>query len=575
VAVVADSAGAVWAASDVDKSAYRWDGTAWSTLSLYSILPFDGFVTSMAVGLDDTVWVGFEERPGFPYASRVAGYAALHDLDAAQWLPRPGPVAALLPTTAGLWAIGPSWLLQPDGTLTTLPDTPRYATVTDAVVDGTGLLWIHSEHHAPYSAGYLQTLDDRGDPALANDRWTLDRDAHVISAFERTPGGDLWLADFYQYRWTAYWPPQRWHDGAWITTTLPVTGTWGVPIADIFAQDEAHTWLLASYSVDNGGYGRGVLALDDGGTVAAAGDDQWQIYPVDTGGTDGAVAVDALGRLWLGDSSGLYRYDGSVWQVVSQDGPAANGVCDLTPAADGTLFAQVAGLASGATTLSCDTPDPTILIVHPDGSMDTQRIDQLVTTQFARVRTASHRNRLWSVAPDGAVWYLFADAGTGEELALYRQLATATVSYPLPLATISVRSLEIDGNNHTWLVAGGSLWRLSGTPDFSVTVQPMQWLLQPGMSRQGQVVVGVQEGFTGTVALTITGLTTDVTAVLHAPQVTAGQSVTLTVTAAAAAEPGLYPATLLGAGGALTHTTPLTVTVAAELYEVRLPTVQR
>ncbi|MEZ4676595.1 MAG: hypothetical protein R2932_20415 [Caldilineaceae bacterium] len=89
---------------------------------------------------------------------------------------------------------------------------------------------------------------------------------------------------------------------------------------------------------------------------------------------------------------------------------------------------------------------------------------------------------------------------------------------------------------------------------------------ESGDDGQGQVVVGAQEGFTGTVTLTITGLTTDVTAVLSAQQVTAGQSVTLTVTAAADTEPGLYPALLLDASGTLTHTTSLTVAVAAEIY---------
>lgn len=574
VAVVADSAGVVWTASPSDKSAYKWDGAAWSVISLFSILPFDGRVTSMAVGPDDTVWIGFEERPGFPYASRVAGYAPLHDLNADQWLPRPGPVAALLPTTAGLWAIGPAWLLQPDGTLTTITDTPRYAAVTDAVVDGAGLLWLHSEHHAPYSAGNLQILDDRGDPALGNDRWTLAHDAHVISALERTLAGDLWLADFYQYRWTAYWPPRRWHDGAWITTTLPVTGAWGVPIDDIFAQDDAHTWFVARYA-DDVGSGRGVLALDDGGTVAAAGDDQWQIYPLATNGTGGAVAVDALGRRWFGDSSGLYRHDGSAWQAVSQAAPAANGVCDLTPAADGTLFVQVAGNALGATTLSCDYLDQTILTIGPDDSMTTQRVDQLVAERFDLVRTARHRNRLWSVAPDGAVWYLVNDAGAGETLVLHRRSVTGLTRYTLPFATTLVRSLEIDPHNHVWLVANRSLWRLSGTPTFSLTVQPDRWLLQPGAGGQGQVSVERQEGFTGTVTLSLTGFPVAITPHLTAAPVAAGQRVTLTLQVAAEAALGVYPATLLGTSGTLTQTTPLTVYVVAEIYAAYLPVVPR
>ena len=574
VTVVADSTGTVWVSPTVDKEIYKWDGAGWSTVNLYTILPFDGRVTALAVAPDDRVWVGFEERPGFPYTNRVAGYAPLSDLNAAVWLYRPGPVAALLPTGTGLWAIGPAWLLQPDGTLTTIPDTPRYAAVTDAVVDGAGLLWVHSEHHAPYSAGNLQILDDRGDPVLGNDHWTLARDAQMISALERTPGGDLWLADFYQYRWTAYWPPRRWHDGAWITTTLPVTGMLGVPIADIFAQDEAHTWFVGRYA-DDTGPGRGVLALDDGGTVADSSDDQWQIYPLDTGGTGGAVAVDALGRRWFGDSSGLYRYDGSAWQAVDQAALATKGVCDLTPAADGTLFVQVAGNAPGVTTLSCDYPDQTILTIGPDDNMTTQRVDQLVAERFDLVRTARHRNRLWSVAPDGAVWYLVDEAGGGEALVLHRRSATGLTRYALPFATTLVRSLEIDPHNHVWLVADGSLWRLSGMPTFTLTVQPDRWLLQPGQSSQSEVRVERQEGFTGTVLLRLTGFPTVITTDLTAAPVTASQPVTLTFQVAAEAALGVYPATLLGTSGTLTQTTPLTVYVVAEIYTAYLPVVQR
>lgn len=577
VAVVADSAGMVWVLPAVDKTVYKWDGASWSTLALYSLLPFDGRVTTLAVGPDDTVWVGFEERPGFPYTNRVAGYAPLTDLNAKIWLSRPGPVAALLPTATGLWALGPAWLRQPDGALTIIADTPRYTTVTDAVVDGAGLLWLHSEYHAPYSTGLFQTLADHGDPALGNDSWAVGHDASMVMALARTPGGDLWLAHFYQYRWTAYFPPQRLHHGAWLTVTLPVTGYFGVPIADIFAQDETHTWFVARYA-DDSGPDRGVLALDDGGTVADRSDDQWQIYPLDmnsTDGTDGAVAVDGLGRLWFGDSSGLYRYHGRAWQVVSQAAPAANGICDLTPAADGTIFVQVAGRAPGGATLSCDHPDQTLLVVWPDDSTTTQRVDQLVQQNFALVRTAYHRNRLWHVAPDGAVWYVVAEEGPDAAFALHRRATTGLTRYPLPFATTTVRSLESDANHHIWLVADGSLWRLSGMPDFTLQVAPTNWLVTPGTSRQGQVVVGRQEGFTETVTLAVNGLPSRVTAHLASSQVRAGQGVTLTIQAAADTPLGVYPATLIGTRGLLTHTTPLTVLLVANLDEFYLPLVER
>ncbi len=348
----------------------------------------------------------------------------------------------------------------------------------------------------------------------------------------------------------------------------------GVPIADIFAQDEAHTWFVARYA-DDSGPGRGLLALDDGGTVAAAGDDQWQLYPIDTDGTGGAVAVDALGRRWFGDSSGLYRYDGSVWQDVGQDGPAANGICDLTPAADGTLFVQVAGVVPGSTTPSCDDPDQTILIIGPDDSMTAQRVDQLVAERFDLVRTARQRNRLWSVAPDGAVWYLVDEAGTGASLQLHRRATTALTRYSLPFVTTVVRSLEIDPHNHVWLVAAGSLWRLSGTPTFTLAVQPDHWLLQPGAGSQGQITVGSQEGFTGTVSLRLSGFPGSITTDLPTAPVTVGQRITLTLQVAAETPVGLYPATLLGTSGPLTRTTPLTVSVVTAVRTVYLPVVQR
>jgi len=123
-------------------------------------------------------------------------------------------------------------------------------------------------------------------------------------------------------------------------------------------------------------------------------------------------------------------------------------------------------------------------------------------------------------------------------------------------------------------VADGSLWRLSGTPTFTLTVYPNRWLLQPGTDGKGRVVVGSREGFTDTVALRLIGFPATIPTDLMTAPVTAGQHVTFTLQIAAEAIPGIYPATLLGTSGTVTQTAPLTVSIVTELQTDYLPIVR-
>jgi hypothetical protein len=246
----------------------------------------------------------------------------------------------------------------------------------------------------------MQTLNDGGNASFDNDRWALDIPVHLLSATERTPEGDLWLVPFYVWRGTWYGAPLRYHQGRWIefehSTPPGYTHT-----IDIFAQDEHHTWFAyGTFPEDRPSSLRGILALDDAGTIDDFTDDVWSDYPLETSGEGGAVAVDSLGRLWFGDSSGLYLYQQDAWQPFQLGVYQQHVICDLTPAPNGVLFVQVDVFDA-----SCDYAD-FVYAIHPDGSLDYGGVGRFVQSQYEIVRSTVHRNRLWTVAPDGAIWYM-------------------------------------------------------------------------------------------------------------------------------------------------------------------------
>lgn len=118
--------------------------------------------------------------------------------------------------------------------------------------------------------------------------------------------------------------------------------------------------------------------MDDRGTPADLTDDIWTDYPVREDGTGGSVVVDAQGRIWFGNSTGLYRYDGSQWQLLSQCA-----IGDLAATAEGIVYAAS----------SCDSAPSTILAVATDDATLQFTIEELVQERFDILRT-SRRNHL-------------------------------------------------------------------------------------------------------------------------------------------------------------------------------------
>ncbi|HEY4356999.1 MAG TPA: alginate lyase family protein [Acidobacteriaceae bacterium] len=102
-------------------------------------------------------------------------------------------------------------------------------------------------------------------------------------------------------------------------------------------------------------------------------------------------------------------------------------------------------------------------------------------------------------------------------------------------------------------------------PDFGLQATPASLTVQAGTSNSYTATVTPRGGFTGTVALTASGLPTGVTATFNPASLSgAATSSTMTIATTAAAVPGVYTVGIQGTSGALTQTTypQLTITAA-------------
>ena len=111
---------------------------------------------------------------------------------------------------------------------------------------------------------------------------------------------------------------------------------------------------------------------------------------------------------------------------------------------------------------------------------------------------------------------------------------------------------------------GGTPWTGS-KPAFSVVASSPALTVSPGTSVTSTVATSVFQGFSSAVALTVGGLPVGVTASFTPSSIAAPGSGTATLkfTAASTAAAGTSTVTITGAGGSLTETTGLALTIAA------------
>ena len=116
---------------------------------------------------------------------------------------------------------------------------------------------------------------------------------------------------------------------------------------------------------------------------------------------------------------------------------------------------------------------------------------------------------------------------------------------------------EYDNATKTCIVS-----KASTANDFSVGLSPASGTVAPGASKAFTVTTGLVSGTAQSVALSVSGLPSGVTGSLSPTSVTAGQSSTLTLTAAANATAITQSFTVTGSAGATTHTTSGSLTVS-------------
>jgi uncharacterized membrane protein len=102
-----------------------------------------------------------------------------------------------------------------------------------------------------------------------------------------------------------------------------------------------------------------------------------------------------------------------------------------------------------------------------------------------------------------------------------------------------------------------------GPPDFSLSASPSSQSVAAGNGVSYSVAVGAMNGFTGDVALSLTGLPASVgTAVFTPPTITSAGNSQLAITTAATAPTGSYPLTITGTSGSISHSVSVTLVVA-------------
>jgi hypothetical protein len=135
---------------------------------------------------------------------------------------------------------------------------------------------------------------------------------------------------------------------------------------------------------------------------------------------------------------------------------------------------------------------------------------------------------------------------------------TATATATLGAATVSVTAT---GGGITQATSVALTVNAPATPDFVLSASPAAVTVAQGAAAATNLTITRSGGFTGSVALSASGLPAGVTAAFN-PASTTGTTSTLTFTAAATAAPGSSTVTVTGSGGGLTRATAITLTVS-------------
>ena len=128
--------------------------------------------------------------------------------------------------------------------------------------------------------------------------------------------------------------------------------------------------------------------------------------------------------------------------------------------------------------------------------------------------------------------------------------------------TLSSQGDNFSGVSNVTLYDDVSLSGSAPSPDFTIAAAPTSVSTAQGASGTSTISVGALNGFTGTTALSATGLPTGATASFSPASISGAASSTLTLSTGTAAA-GSYTVTVTGTSGSLTHSATIAWTITA------------
>ncbi len=134
--------------------------------------------------------------------------------------------------------------------------------------------------------------------------------------------------------------------------------------------------------------------------------------------------------------------------------------------------------------------------------------------------------------------------------------ATPTVAYSTPGTYQASLSVTDNGG-----LTSTPATRTVTVSDFSLTATPSMMSVAPGGSTGYTTTVGALAGFTGTVALSVSGLPAGATGTFSPATITSSGSSALTIVTSAGTPAGSYTVTIRGTSGPVSHTATVTLTV--------------
>jgi subtilisin family serine protease len=255
---------------------------------------------------------------------------------------------------------------------------------------------------------------------------------------------------------------------------------------------------------------------------------------------------------------------------------------------DLTADRQAAGLENGTVDLGA---------AGPDNDYGYGRLDVLAAEQWLRTApdvTLAVSPSAATTTPGGSVSYAVDVAGvngfTGDVTLALAGLSTAQASWTFspPVVPGATGTAQLVVTTAATLAAGtypltiigtsGALTRsapatltVSAPPDFTVTAAPASLAVVAGTGAAYTVSVGSVNGFSGTVALSLSGLPASVGSASFSPPTIAGAGNSqLTVTTSATAASGSYPLTITAASGATVHQAVVTLAVTARDFTLAM-----